>query len=78
MCGPGEKCDYHADGGEPTDPCIGMCDVAGCGKTEGEGLWYVEAGPGIVDCPTALCATHLLAIVRAHILRGTTPEDRSR
>ena len=78
VCGPEGKCDYHADGGDKGDPCVDMCDVKGCGKTEPDGLWFVDSGPGIAESPTALCATHLLAVVRAHILNGTTPEDRAR
>lgn len=78
ICSPEGKCDFHADEGPPEDPCLGMCDVQGCGRTDADGLWLLDDGPGIAESPTALCATHLLAVVRAHILKGTTPEDRSR
>lgn len=66
-CDAAGPCSFHADGGDKTEPCLTQCDVKGCGAA---GIWWLEEGPGIEENPTALCSSHLLNLVRKHVLEG--------
>ena len=66
-CTVGQPCDFHRDGGAPSEPCPGQCDAPGC-TLDG----YYEVGSDHI-----VCAAHGAIVLLARAVTEALATDNS-